>query len=177
MSLPFSSSRILRRATSVVAMVVVVLFMAAGTAVAKGPPQFANSGTSAGNGSVVYGAAGCFVQLSEDGSFARTFGTGNLTFVFRSPYEMTLCVQPSDAGGFTDTGSFVLSTPSGTLNASVSGTETVTAFSFTMTATSGTGLYQGAAGTIAWNGTRTVTGASTYTASGVWTANLNRPVL
>jgi hypothetical protein len=63
------------------------------------------------------------------------------------------------------------------LNANVSGTENASTFSLTLTATSGTGLYLGVAGTIDWSGTRTMSGALTLTTAGVWTPNLNRPLL
>ena len=175
MYLSLSPTRTLRRASAALAVVAVVLLAAVGTAAAKGPPQLTDAGTSAGSGNVIFGA-GCFVNLTEDGTLTRTFVRGKVTFVLSSPYEATFCVQQSDAGGFTDTGTFTLSTPEGNLTANVSGTETTT-FSLTLTATGGTGLYAGVAGTIAWNGTRTGTGTSTYTSSGTWTANLDRPVL
>jgi hypothetical protein len=176
MSMSFSSTRTIRRAFSVASIAAVMVLSAAGTADAKGPPQLSPSGTSAGSGTVIFGA-GCFVKLAEDGTFTRTFVAGNVTFVLSSPYDANICVEQSDAGGFTDSGTFTLSTPEGTLMASISGTETAGAFSLTLTATGGTGLYQGVAGTIAWSGIRTGFGETGFTTTGVWTPNLNRPVL
>jgi len=180
MSLSLSSTRMARRASVVAMIAAFMVFSAVGTAGAKGPPQLTDSGTSAGTATGGLGTGSCFANLTEDGTFTRTFviGNGNVTAVLRSPYDLALCIQPNEAGGgFTDSGTFTLTTPEGTLMASVSGTETVTAFSFILTATGGTGLYQGVAGTIAWSGTRTTIGPSTASTTGVWTANLNRPVL
>jgi len=178
MSLSLSSTRIARKACVVAAIAAVMVFSAVGTAGAKGPPQSIDSGTSAGTATGGLGTGPCFANLTEDGTFTRTFviGNGNVTAVLRSPYDLALCVQQTETGGeFTDSGTFTLTTPEGTLMASVSGTETVATFSFTLTATGGTGLYQGVTGTIAWSGTRI--GSPTFTTAGVWTANLNRPVL
>jgi len=177
MAFTFWSTRKVQRACSVAALAAFMVLSSVGTADAKGPPQSTDSGTSAGNATWNFGAA-CFVNLTEDGTFTRTLVTpANVTFVLRSPYQLSLCVQQSEAGGFTDSGSFTLSSPEGTLIATVSGTETATTFALTLTATGGTGLYQGVAGTIAWSGTRTISGTLTFTTTGGWTANLNRPVL